>query len=164
VDLQLLDATASTRDGRRVVTMEMTFRGCQLTATLGRIEDVIASLSISITSEEGVPPSARRLPSDTTLIRVLRDKPEYLAYLWEVTLHSESISDQSALEEAVRSQLATVGRIVTKGGRHRPDLILEARRLIEAGVKPTVIAQRLMAHGVSDSTAWRILRRARESD
>lgn len=164
MDLQLLDATADDRAGKRVVTMEMSSRGCQLTATLGRTGDLIECLSMSITCEQGVPPSARRLPSDTTLIRLLRERPEYLAHLWEVTLHSDSISDQSVLEETVRSQLVEVGRIVTEGGRHRPDLVIEARRLIDAGITSTVIVQQLMAQGVSDSTAWRILRRARKSD
>lgn len=85
-----------------------------------------------------------------------------LAFLLEHTFQVDAISDQSVLEEAMEAALpAFTDDVGRRPHARRPELVPLAEQLLADGRVTHEVVAALIGQGVSEATAYRMIKRAR---
>jgi hypothetical protein len=150
--------------GSRNVRLVWTSDGVRCSAEIARVGDVPKMVSYTVACEHGIPVDGRQMPTEAAVIGAIRDLGEsavpYLAYVMEASIHGEGTL-ASITEERIRAGLQNFQRdLFRRPHSRRPELVGEARRLLNNGARTTDVVNALVSQGVSPATAYRYVQRA----
>ena len=151
--------------GRRVIRVRWLEEQTILEAFLARVGDIVKLVSFSMRNADGLPTGQRSVPTEAHVLALVRDQGRdgwgYWPFLMGETLHYEG-----ALSELTDDKMHTIlgayqKEHFKKPHSRRPELIDVARQLLQKGVRSQDVLNTLRGFGISESTAWRYMKRAR---
>jgi len=164
----LAEVTPAKRDGQRVLVVRWSEGNATISAELARVGDIPVLVRVTVDNPRDLPWDSRTVPTEARVLGMVQEQgtegwQSFLYLMDESIFHEGTLSEIN--EEVIRGQVHAYQRkLFRKPHSRRPELIELAGQLDLKGTRTQDIVNELTMRGVSESTAFRYLRRARTAD